>query len=213
MNHIIRDAYSNVAYQSATLLYASRIMWFISIPVYRWWYPRIDHCSIEFSHNKLMSMIQPEVTQVLKSPKENRTNKYSTYHDEEHATAKHHTHADIRSTTTHAVADQVMRMFAVVSILCEVRLRIISSRNTLTHSPHEIVTSMTKATTSTGSDDSNEGTVRGAWILLESARVTRLGRISHPDYTRLRNLKLTNEPTSNLVLVETLVFWATNITE
>ena len=29
------------------------------------------------------------VTQVLRSPKENRTNKYSTYHDEEHAETKH----------------------------------------------------------------------------------------------------------------------------
>ena len=31
---------------------------------------------------------------------ENRTNKYSTYHDEEHAETKHQTHADIHSTTT-----------------------------------------------------------------------------------------------------------------
>ena len=45
-------------------------------------------------------MIQPEVTQVLRSPKENRTNKYSIYHDEEHTETKHHTQADIHSTTT-----------------------------------------------------------------------------------------------------------------
>ena len=54
---------------------------------------------IEFSH-KLISKIQPVVTQVLRSPKENRTNRYSTYHDEEHAETKHHTHPDIHSTTT-----------------------------------------------------------------------------------------------------------------
>ena len=54
---------------------------------------------IESSH-KLISKIQPVVTQVLRSPRENRTNKYSTYHDEEHAETKHHTHADIHSTTT-----------------------------------------------------------------------------------------------------------------
>ena len=59
----------------------------------------IDHWMIEFAH-MLISMIQPVVTQVLKSPKENRTNQYSTYHDEEHAETKHHTHADIHSTTT-----------------------------------------------------------------------------------------------------------------
>ena len=43
---------------------------------------------IEFSH-KLISTIQPVVTQVLRSPKENRANKYSTYHDEEHAETKY----------------------------------------------------------------------------------------------------------------------------
>ena len=49
------------------------------------------------SSHELISKIQPVVTQVLRSPREKRTNKYSTYHDEEHAETKH-THTGIHST-------------------------------------------------------------------------------------------------------------------
>ena len=37
---------------------------------------------------------------MLRRPKENRTDKSSTCHDEEHAEPKYHTHANIHSTTT-----------------------------------------------------------------------------------------------------------------
>ena len=53
-----------------------------------------DHVCVFFSHLAHRQDLARGHTSAQESPKKNRTNKYSTYHDEEQVETKHHTYAD-----------------------------------------------------------------------------------------------------------------------